>query len=61
MIARSRRGGDRGAAPLPREAFEPRDVLLGGAGIHHQAEEILAEEIDDEVVDDAARLVSMHE
>jgi hypothetical protein len=39
------------------QAVEPRDVLGGGAGVDHQAEPVLAEEVADEVVDDTALLV----
>ena len=40
-----------------RLAADPGQVLVAGGGIDHQAEEIVPEEVDDEIVDDAAALV----
>ena len=36
---------------------DPRQVLLAGRGIHHQAEEVLGQEVDDQVIDHPALLV----
>ena len=40
-----------------RDAAHPREILVARAGVDHDAEQGLVEEIDDEVVDDAAGLV----
>jgi hypothetical protein len=36
---------------------QPGQILVGGAGIDHQPEPLLANEVDDEIVDDTAGLV----
>src|SRR5688572_3675033 len=51
-----RRDGDLGTL-LRREGFDPGDVVVRGASVHDETEEILAKKVDDEVVDNAARVV----
>ena len=46
-----------GRAELRIETRQPGQVAIGGAGVDHETEEILAEEVHDEVVDHAASLV----
>ena len=55
IIARSLRGTRRKPGARSAASFaEPRDVLVGRRGVDDEAEEILAQEIDDQVVEHAA-------
>ncbi len=51
------RGERHAHAPLAVHLLHPRKVLVRAAGVRHHAEPAFVHEIDDEVVDHAARLV----
>ena len=60
IIARSSRGvsASAGRARRAMQRAQPRDVLVRRARVDDEAEEVLAQEIDDQVVDHAAVLVA---
>ena len=44
-------------AQLRRVAADPLEILVAGAGVDDRAKPGIGEEVDDEIVDDAARLI----